>query len=61
MKKTIRKMALSRETLRMLDRSDLQGAQGGAVRPGTSFDPTCMTRCFICPVEPWTVGTQTLD
>jgi hypothetical protein len=49
MKKTVRKMTLSRETLRVLDRSDLKGADGAAL-PGGSFDPTCMTRCFICPV-----------
>jgi hypothetical protein len=62
MKKTIRKLTLSRETLRMLDHSDLQGAQGGAtIGTGESFDPTCMTRCFICP-EPWTIeNTQVQD
>ena len=49
MKKTVRKMTLSRETLRVLDHSDLRGAEG-IVRQAGSFDPTCMTRCFICPV-----------
>ena len=49
MKKTFRKMTLSRETLRLLDHSALTGAQGAALAAG-SFDPTCMTRCFICPV-----------
>jgi hypothetical protein len=62
MKKTIRKLTLSRETLRLLDHSDLQVAQGGATGTGASFDPTCMTRCFICPVEPWTIeNTQVQD
>jgi len=49
MKKTFRKMTLSRETLRVLDHSDLRGAEGDARQAG-SFDPTCMTRCYICPV-----------
>jgi hypothetical protein len=61
MKKTTRKMKLSRETLRLLDHSDLSGAEGGVRPPGASFDPTCATRCYICP-EPWTrtIGGETI-
>jgi hypothetical protein len=56
MKKTMRKLQLSRETLRLLDNSDLKGADGGAVTGGGSFDPTCQSRCFVCP-ETWPVLT----
>jgi hypothetical protein len=55
MKKTLRKMQLSRETLRLLDTSDLKGADGAAVAGG-SFDPTCQSRCFVCP-ETWPINT----
>jgi hypothetical protein len=58
MKKTMRKLLLSRETLRLLDRSDLKGAAGGAV--GGSFDPTCQSRCYVCP-ETWPVLTTGND
>jgi hypothetical protein len=59
MKKTTRKMILSRETLRLLDHSDLRGA-GGVAQP-VSFDPTCATRCFWCPVTLPTENTVIQD
>jgi hypothetical protein len=60
MKKTTRKMTLSRETLRMLDHSDLRGAEGAA-GPPASFDPTCATRCFWCPVTLPTENTIVIE
>ncbi len=59
MKKTMRKLQLSRETLRLLDRSDLKSAEGGAAGGG-SFDPTCQSRCYVCP-ETWPVLTTGND
>ncbi|HEX4498167.1 MAG TPA: hypothetical protein VIE43_21000 [Thermoanaerobaculia bacterium] len=56
MKKTMRKLQLSRETLRLLVTTDLKGADGGAATGGESFDPTCQSRCYVCP-ETWPVLT----
>jgi len=62
MKKTLRKLTLSRETLRQLDPSRLKDAEGGAVAQGRqigggSMDRTCQSLCFVCP-ETWPVNTQ---
>ena len=58
MKKTLRKLTLSRETLRQLDSSKLKDAEGGvaqARQAGGSMDRTCQSLCFVCP-DTWTVN-----
>jgi hypothetical protein len=56
MQKKVRKMSLSRETLRVLDPSALQQAEGGAlpVQQNTT-QRTALSLCFVCnevPVNP---------
>jgi hypothetical protein len=56
MQKTVRKMSLSRETLRVLDPSALQNVEGGAitVQQNTS-QRTALSLCFVCneyPIAP---------
>jgi hypothetical protein len=47
MQKKLRKLNLSRETLRLLDLSNLKEAQGGIGLQG-SFDRTCQSLCEVC-------------
>jgi hypothetical protein len=57
MHKKIRKMTLSRETLRLLDGSALKKATGGQrAAEADSMDRTCQSLCFVCP-ETWPVVT----
>ena len=52
MKKTLRKLTLSRETLRRLETPVLHHS-GGAGRPHPPLTPTCLTECYCslsCPV-----------
>jgi hypothetical protein len=56
MQKKIRKMTLSRETLRLLDGSAMKEAAGGQVVVDGSMDRTCQSLCFVCP-ETWPVVT----
>jgi len=46
MKKSIKKLYLSRETLRTLE--ELQGAHGGATIPFGVRDPSAGTTCTAC-------------
>lgn len=61
MQKKIRKMTLSRETLRLLDGADLKGAAAGQelaqqrMAEAGSMDRTCQSLCFVCP-ETWITG-----
>ena len=61
MHKKIRKMTLSRETLRLLDGAALKGAAAGLAQQrelggAGSMDRTCQSLCFVCP-ETWPVVT----
>ena len=52
MQKKVRKMSLSRETLRVLDPSALQQAEGGAVPVQNTTQRTELSLCFVCNEEP---------
>ena len=56
MKKSLPKLTLSRETLRRLDESRLENADGGAIQGSDSMDRTCQSLCFVCP-ETWPIET----
>ena len=47
--KTLKKLILSRETLRNLLDSELQGAAGGATGAVLCHSQGQVTRCTICP------------
>jgi len=47
MKTKIKKLVLSRESIRLLERSDLQTAAGQAPQPTHPRDETCLT-CRSC-------------
>src|SRR6201995_4412244 len=49
MQKNVRKMSLSRETLRVLDSTALQQAEGGALPvQGNTTQRTALSLCFVC-------------
>jgi hypothetical protein len=55
MQKKVRKLTLSRETLRVLDPSALQQVEGGAVPVQNTTKRTELSLCFVCnevPVNP---------
>jgi hypothetical protein len=56
MQKNVRKMSLSRETLRVLDSTALQQAEGGAVTvQQNTTQRTALSLCFVCneyPIAP---------
>jgi hypothetical protein len=60
MKKKLRKITLSRETLRRLDESSLKEAAVGGIAQNAaeagSWDRTCQSLCFVCP-DTW-LNTQ---
>ena len=53
MKRSAKKLVLSRETIGNLSQRNLSAAVGGS---GASCDPTCNTMCFVCP--PQTNGSK---
>ncbi len=52
MQKKVRKMSLSRETLRVLDPSALQRAEGGAMPVQNTTKRTELSLCFVCNEGP---------
>jgi hypothetical protein len=55
MQKKMRKMTLSRETLRVLAPSALKEVEGGALPVQNTSRRTELSLCFVCNVEPATV------
>ena len=55
MQKKMRKMTLSRETLRVLDPSALKEVEGGALPVQNTSRRTALSLCFVCNEEPATV------
>lgn len=48
MKRKLKKMSLTRETIRRLNEEGLSAADGGS---GATCDPTLQTICFVCPSQ----------
>lgn len=53
MKKTLGKLSLSRETLRLLENAGLKSAGGARAAEFPDFTSD-ITNCYICPVYPVT-------
>jgi hypothetical protein len=47
MRKNVKKLTLSKESIRLLERSDLDEVAGAAPRPTNPHDETCIT-CLTC-------------
>jgi len=56
MKKSLRKLSLSRETLRQLENVHLAAAGARAVQPPDFTSD--ITNCYICPEYPFTTLNQ---
>lgn len=54
MQKKVRKMSLSRETLRVLAPSALQQVEGGALPVQNTTQRTALSLCFVCEPFPGT-------
>jgi hypothetical protein len=54
MKRTLKKLTLSRETIAKLSQDSLgmvAGASGATCPAVATCDATCLTMCFVCPSQ----------